>query len=397
MSRILFGWELGSGTGHLHNLAPLAQALRRRGHEVIVAVRDLATASRFAGLEGFGLLQAPVLLRSSQLPPSVNYAEILFRVGYLDPDVLSGLISAWRRLIRYVEPAFMLVNHGPTALLAARLEHIRCASIGSGFMTPPRAAPMPTIQPWQRISEARLVRSERQVLERVNVAMAKQGGPTFAALYEILEVEEAFLTTLAEFDHYGPRSDMRYLGPIEALGVKRMADWPSGDGPRVFVYYRSSYPHFAEMMRQLAALVLPTVVVADDANAAQIGKFSTERLRIVTRQVDLRSVAEAAAVAVCHGGHGSLMSLVLGGCPVVSFPVVVEQALCAFRASQSGVGLTAPVRDGKPDIAGSLRRVLDDPAFAASARALAERYRDLDSAMQAERLAQRCTELFLAG
>jgi UDP:flavonoid glycosyltransferase YjiC (YdhE family) len=395
VSRVFFCWELGGGTGHLHNLAPVAKALRRQGHEVTVAVRDLATASRFGGLEGFGLLQAPVLLRDSRLPPSVNYAELLFRVGYLDVEVLSGLIGAWRRLIRLVDPAFILVNHSPTALLAACLENVRSASVGSGFMIPPRTTPMPTIQPWRAVSEARLVRSEHQALARVNAAMARHRGRPFAALFDMLDVQCQFLTTLAEFDHYGPRADERYWGPIDVSVTNKSIEWPAGDGPRVFVYYRSGYPHFAEMMNQLAGLAWPTVVVADDASAAHVTKFSTENVRITTEQIDLRSVSASAAVAVCHGGHGSVMSLVLGGCPVVSLPVVVEQAQCAFRASEAGVGLTAGVTDGKPDIAGSVRRIVEEPAFAIRARAVGQRYRDLDPAEQVERIARRCEEIFL--
>lgn len=395
MSRILLGWELGGGTGHLHHLAPVAQAFRRHGHEVILAVRDIATVSRFAGLKGFGLLQAPVLLRESRLPPSVNYAELLFRVGYINVNVLSGFIDAWRRLLRMVNPAFVLVEHSPTLLIAARIENVRRASIGSGFMIPPRISPMPTIQPWRAVTEARLLQSEREALARVNAAVAAHGGAPFGALFEMLDVQEHFLSTYPELDHYGPRADEQYWGRIGLSSANKPIEWPPGDGPRIFVYYRAGYPHFSEAMSQLASLALPTVVVADDATRSHISKFSTDRLRITTEPYDLRSVAASAAVAISHGAHGSVAELVGGGCPVVSLPVVIEQAQFAYRVARAGLGLTAPAKDGKPDVAGSVRRVLEDSAFAARVKAFAERHRGQDPAEQAERIARRCEESLL--
>jgi UDP:flavonoid glycosyltransferase YjiC (YdhE family) len=120
MSRILCAWELGGGTGHLHILGPVGQALRARGHDVTYVLRDLVTASRFSAFSDAQLLQAPINSRVSRLPPSINYAELLNRVGYLDVDVLSALIEAWRGLLRLVGPDLVLAEHSPTALIAAR-------------------------------------------------------------------------------------------------------------------------------------------------------------------------------------------------------------------------------------------------------------------------------------
>ena len=44
MANILFAWELGGGAGHIHILAPLAEALASRGHRVFLAARELTVA-----------------------------------------------------------------------------------------------------------------------------------------------------------------------------------------------------------------------------------------------------------------------------------------------------------------------------------------------------------------
>ncbi|MBI5040888.1 MAG: hypothetical protein HZB57_06735 [Gammaproteobacteria bacterium] len=60
MSRILCVWELGGGYGHIAALAPLAQALRVRGHEVTLVLKDLFYAEAILGTTGLDYVQAPV-------------------------------------------------------------------------------------------------------------------------------------------------------------------------------------------------------------------------------------------------------------------------------------------------------------------------------------------------
>ena len=146
MSRILVAWELGGGAGHLTNLRIISRALRARGHEIVFALRELSRVKGYFDLSDTTVVQAPIWLRRSRLPPSLSYAEILNRVGYLDADDLTALLAGWQELLRLVKPDLMIAEHSPTALLAARLEGVRRVALGTGFETPPRVAPMPAIQ-----------------------------------------------------------------------------------------------------------------------------------------------------------------------------------------------------------------------------------------------------------
>src|SRR5712664_602835 len=157
------------GYGHLGSALPLAMKLRERGHQIIFALRDLAHAERFLGQRGFALLQAPVWMserRGPELP--VSYAEMLANFGFLDRAGLTGMVKAWRELYRLVRPDLLVIDHGPTALLAARSTGIRRVLLGTGFHSPPRTSPMPSLRPWLNISQERLVESERQVMETIN-------------------------------------------------------------------------------------------------------------------------------------------------------------------------------------------------------------------------------------
>lgn len=398
MSRILCAWELGGGAGHLHNLKIIGHALGVRGHAVSFALRDLKPVGRFFDPAETTLLQAPVCLHGSRLPTSRSYGELLNRVGYLETPFLSALLGAWRELLRMTKPDLVIAEHSPTALLAARLEGVRRVTLGTGFETPPQVTPMPDLQPWREIQEGRIEKGENAVLERINQALASMHGEPLHCLSDIFDVDRSFICSLPGFDHYSGRDGGDYYGPLSMSSSRDDVPWPPGEGERVFVYYRVGYPHFAVMMEQLAALGLPTLVVADDASPAVIKKFSTKSLQIVRRPVSLEAVAETAKLALCHAGHGSALQLVLAGCPLVMMPVVVEQALMGYRLHQAGVGVVVRVERGKkPDLAGSVRRVLDDPEFAASARALAAASPRPDPAVQIGRIADGCAAVMSAG
>lgn len=400
MSRILCAWELGGGTGHLHILSPVGQALRARGHDVTYVLKDLVTASRFATFSDARLLQAPLHNRVSRLPPSINFAEILNRVGYLDVDALTALIEAWRGLLRLAGPDLVLAEHSPTALIAARLEGLPIAAIGSGFSVPPRLSPMPSIQPWLNIPADVLMKSENAVLQRINTAIDRHGGVRYQQLSDIFQLDDNFFCVLPEFDHYDRTSEglpepTEYFGPLDLPIRGGEAPWPSGEGDRVFVYYRASYPQFRSLMQQLAELDLPTLVVADDASPKVIKQYSTSSLKIITNQVNLPAVAQTCKVAVIAGGLGVSTHLTLGGCPLVMAPAVMEQSQLSYRVAKAGLGIMSIPGKKPSDIGALVRAVLDRPEFADRARATALKYRKHEPSRQIAAIVDRCEKVSL--
>lgn len=396
MSRVLCVWELGGGTGHLHHLAPVVAGLRARGHDIALAVRDLSAAGRVPGFAEGDLFQAPVWLGRSTLPPAVNHAELLNRVGYANSSGLAGLVRAWRALYRLAQPDLVLAEHSPTALLAARIDGLACVELGTGFTVPPATNPMPDMRPWRPPPEKRLVAAEHGVLERINQVVAALGGARLAGLADLFESEERFLCSFEEFDHYGRREGIRYRGSLINPSPAVPPDWPPGEGQRLFVNYRGGYPHFARLMSQLAGLGLPTLVVADDASPATVAKFATERLRIVTEQVDLAAAARDSELAICHAGHGTCAELLRGGCPLLLLPVVVEQTLIGYRLAKAGLGLLADPGRRDLDYAALVRRGLAAPRLRDNARAFAAKYAGFDAAAAADEIVARC-DAILAG
>src|SRR5207248_373205 len=58
MSHILYAWELGRGYGHVAGVLPLVRKLRRDGHTVTLALRDLSRVDVLLSGDALPVLQA---------------------------------------------------------------------------------------------------------------------------------------------------------------------------------------------------------------------------------------------------------------------------------------------------------------------------------------------------
>jgi hypothetical protein len=221
MGTALIAWELGGGLGHLVQLAPLARGLARRGHGVFAAVRHLGRAGEVLG-PGAGLLAAPwgVAPPGRYVRPPLSYAQLLHNVGWFDERELRGLCAAWRSLFALVRPDVVVFDHAPTALLAARGMGFGKVVIGSGFCVPPDepGKPARSLRPWVRREGAgpeALAAFERDVVARANGVLSGLGAPSIERVTQVYgEVDETFLVTVPELDHFEGRRGARYWGPV---------------------------------------------------------------------------------------------------------------------------------------------------------------------------------------
>ena len=97
---------------------PSPEALTARGHEVVLALRDLARAAPLLEPHGLRFLQAPVWLPAATgLPPSQSYADILLHHGFLSVAALEGLTGALETLLEALHPDLLVLDNAPAAIL----------------------------------------------------------------------------------------------------------------------------------------------------------------------------------------------------------------------------------------------------------------------------------------
>lgn len=397
MSRILFCWELGGGYGHIGGFLPIAIELRNRKHEVIFAIRELTHAENVLGRNGFRYLQAPLwLARLKSLAPPVNYAEILFSQGWLSQVGLGGQVKAWRELIGLVAPDLLIVDHGPTVLLATRDRAMPRAMIGTGFCCPPRTSPVPTLRPEVKPTREHLLTTERKALTVANGVLGNQKLPMLQEFADLFAVNETFLSTFAELDHYPQRADAKYYGPRINLDEGLAFTWPPGDSSRIFAYLKPGHPDFDAILEALRGLPVRVVVHAPGVSENMAEKYRAPNLWVYPSPINMRQASSECDIAICHAGMGTVSAMLLAGHPMLLLPTNQEQALTAQTvvAMECGIMVSQFAKFGSAQYKKVVKQLLE-PRNATRARAFANRYADYQPGADVAVIASRCEALLL--
>ena len=393
MACVLHAWELGAGYGHIVSIYAMAAALAGHGHRNLLAVKDVAAAARLAPEPDLEIYQAPLPMPTrSGSRPALNYADLLRLLGYTEPRGLAGLLKAWLRLFDHVRPDLVVLDHAPTAGLAARLAGLPGIAVQNGFCIPPSRSPFPSMQPWRDLTRGQLRPIDREVLGVINDAIALVGGRPLERLCDLFDLEGMLLATLPAFDHYGPRAGATYIGPIVASGSDRYEAWAAAPSPRVFAYFSQLRAAAARIVTTLAEVRIPTLLHVADPSFDP-GSLSGRECIVVARgPVDALWASQHADFVACHGGHGTVCGAILNGAPVLLTPTDVEKALMGYRLAGQGLAVNVDPAATTEDARRAIQQVLDG-RFREKAADIAARYRSTDMAAAPARVAQACDDV----
>lgn len=362
--------------GHVGPFFPIARELAAQGHQLHLAVRNVASVVQlYEGLE-YSLYQAPTNTSRlpQRIPDPITFPQILCNVGYDNAQQLAGQVRAWGSLLNAVSPDLIIADHAPGTLIAARGRDIPLATVGNGFFCPPDKYPLPALRPFEPVDVESIQSDEDNLVERINAVLTAGGQPLIARIGELYScVDAQFLATFSEFDHYGTRDEVKYFGvwPHDASAREDVV-WPPGTGPKVFAYLKPSRG-LGHLFDWLAAQGYPTIVVGDGLDIETLRRLKTPNLHFSARPLPLQVVGRECDLAVLNATHGTTCTLLLYGKPVFQLPHNLEQAVTSTRAVEYGAGAEANKDDGS-NIVWEFSGFMHNERFSQRAKVFAERY-----------------------
>ncbi|NOZ53056.1 MAG: glycosyltransferase family 1 protein [Gammaproteobacteria bacterium] len=394
MGHILFTWELGGGAGHISGFLPVARQLKEQGHSVQLIVNDVVTAEWLLAGEDIDYMQAPLYLQSSHKSvASSSYSGILLNRGFADEKSLLARVKAWLTLYRLTKPDLILHDFSPTALLASRALSIQTALYGAGFFTPPLMLPLPNFRPWMPVKTQQLLATDARVLSVVNNVLVTLEQPPLTALKDLFDVEENFLCTLNELDHYPERPGAVYWGPRFDSMQGVIPQWLPTEGKKIFVYVHSFYPHLEKLLRDIHACGYSCLIYSPGISNALVRKYRSDVIDFSDKPLQLQAVVKECQLIICNAGLGIVSASLLAGIPMLLLPIHVEQLIVAKRAAAEKAALYEMPENKKNNFKKQIKLLMENNSFTTAARAFATRYHHFNMADMQKQVVARCEEM----
>ena len=379
--RVLVVWELGTHLGHLLRLLPVVTELIGKGHEVLLAVPDPAFAHKFLHDSQVKCVRCPTTRSrpggEQQEGDVVCYADILSRYAFGDEAGLAEALKLWASLIGEFKPDVLLIEFAPLAMLAARLHQLPAVHLAIGWEAPPQSGTLPIIRASAMADETSVFEREAALVRRINKHCASAGVAELQWLSDLYKSATQLIATLPETDHFGPRLQGRYVGPLFSTEFGPVVRWPEPSAEqatrRVFMYLQPDRANLA-LLKALNSLGADVIAVLPELQAEAAECMSNDRIQLYSHPVRLAGLLEKADFVITNAGHGLVAASLLAGTPLLLIPRNVEQAMLAKRIKSTGAAHVLPREHVAVRAHEAIERLVNDAYAREAAKTIARKY-----------------------
>ena len=223
-----------------------------------------------------------------------------------------------------------------------------------------------------------LMRPHDRVIAHAAAAFRQDGIKTLAdclsPMLQLSQTIEAF-----DFPRGAAPSVLHHVGPLRPpLAADAPLQLTPADDGRPFVFASlgtlqgGRFALFQRIAKACRALNVQLLVAhCGGLDAAQCAALRRSGARWVVDFAPQRAALARADVVVTHGGLNTVLDALVAGTPMLVLPIAFDQAGVAARVLRAAAGLRLwPVLATVRALERALRRLLDEPAFAAQALAL---------------------------
>lgn len=374
MASFLLTWEFGSGLGHMALLEPVARGLVERGHRVVLALKNFASANRIFSVLQVELLPTPA--SSGSIPnrhdPISTFPQLLHNVGFGNQEDLQTLASAWQTIYRLVQPNVLVCNFSPIAMVAARRLPLKIVTLGTGFESPAVCHPYPDWRPELKNDPNELLKHEQFVMDSANAVLDALGHRRLNQLSDLYrDVDETILLTYPEIDPFGERNGTDYFGTWPDPRGKQPA-WPKEGNMRAFVYLRP-LKGIENVLELLSNSGLSVILRIPGATESLRKKFKGSNLHWEDDFIDLQATLQQCDFGICHASHTMSAAMLHAGKPIFMLPPFLEQGLTAMKIAKRKAGIISTMEDPQ-HLRDSLERLMQESIYYESAQEFAKKY-----------------------
>lgn len=392
MVKVLVGWELGAGLGHVRRLLAVSRGLAAYGHQPVFAIRNLVEPWPALRDAPFPLLQAPQWQpRPDQTGKHFRAAaisDIFAMQGFDSPDDLLPMVEGWQNLINLTRPGLIISDYSPTLCLAAYGVN-PMVIVGDGFTMPPDDLPtFPILRP-----QFRETMPQKRMLTVIAEVQRRRKRPSPDTLPGLFAAEARYVCTLPELDPYRAERREKVLGPFETPPPPA----PLPRKPGFFAYIASDFREIKKSAQGLADIRLPGEIYIRRAPAALKRSLRKRGHYVYDAPAPILDVLKNASAIIHHGGIGTTEMAVGVGRPQVLLPRHMEQELTARALEELGVGIKVSGNFSSGAIVDALNKVIDDPQFGERAGKFAETLRGRGPFDNVERIVQGCLRIVSLG
>jgi UDP:flavonoid glycosyltransferase YjiC (YdhE family) len=391
MKNLVFCWEFGEGYGHVAGFRKIAQELKKNGVKVTWILRHLDFAHLVQD-EQDDVFQAPhTRSTNAGKEATLSYSHMLSFLGYSNQQLLLNLVTTWRQLLSMINADMIVADHAPTALIAAKTLNIKSAMIGTGFFSPPRMDVLPQFCVFPDQPMEKLKQFDQVFVDTVNHSLSHFNFAPIKSATDIFSVEEDFLCTFAELDHYPNRPDAQYWGARFSNEMGKPVNYKTAKY-RIFVYMHQrseQYLNIMECLNSVDAEVIAHIPKIDVSQAA----LTYPNITFFPEPANMQSVLEQVDLVVCNGGHGTVAATLLAGVRILMLPIQLEQMLLSQLLTRRGLGAHLSANESKIRVKQMLEHLLQDTNIELNVKRFSDYYAGYTSELQSNEILSRCLEI----
>jgi MGT family glycosyltransferase len=360
--------------GHVFPAISLGQALRARGHEVVIETWE----ERREAVEGAGLGFAAAEEYRMFPPPDPDSAE-----GAHAAEAAKALLPLLEEMRPHVVVSDILTLAPGLAAekagvpLATLIPHIYpVVEPGLPFfaigLRPPRT---PLGRSVWRTGQRALNVGLEQGRRDLNRQRARLDLPPVERFHGGISSDLALVATFPQLEY--PRNwpaGVEITGPMTFEVPHPEIKLPSGNRPLVLVAPSTAHDSENHLVRTaLTALAdEPVRVVATTNRVVPQSPIDVPDNATLVDWLSYSQLMPAASLVVSHGGHGTVARALGAGTPVLISPIIGDMSETAMRVAWAKCGLSLPWRLCEPaPLRWAAQRLLEDRSFAERARQLA--------------------------